>query len=228
MDCEGLRARLDAYIDGELPEEEARALVNHAKACDACRRELEAAELLRDALANLDENVSVPLEAQAAWRGVVRAEAKRRAIRKWTRLACAAAAALVLVLGGSLMLKGAPQDGQTQPLALSVDSDTAEGLIARDGGDVVHAESEPEDAYAAWKKIATDQPAAALETLEALAEEYNGECAVEGEDVCRIALPCAYLEDFLNAASRIGTELDSETGDTSADTAIVYIQLCKE
>ena len=34
MDCEKLRSQLDAYLDGELSEAEARALEDHAKACD--------------------------------------------------------------------------------------------------------------------------------------------------------------------------------------------------
>ena len=46
MNCEQMRAMLDAYIDGELSAEEMRALRDHAAACEDCKRELEAAELL--------------------------------------------------------------------------------------------------------------------------------------------------------------------------------------
>lgn len=223
MDCAKLRTLLDAYIDGELPEDEARALVNHAKACEACGRELAAAELLRGALVHMDDEVAVPLEAQAAWRGAVRAEAKRRRGRRWMKWAYAAAAALVLVLGGSLMLRGAPAQTDAAPLAAQMDGGA--GVIARDG-EVSPVEGET--AYAAWKKIATPETEAAVETLQALAAEYSGACTLDDGEICRIELPCAYLEDFLNAASRIGEELDSRTGDATDGTAVVYIQLCKE
>ena len=225
MDCERLRTLLDAYIDGELSEEEARALVNHAKSCESCGRELEAAELLRDALAHMDEEVAVPLEAQAAWRGAVRTEARRRIGRRWMRVACAAAAALVLVLGGSLMLRGAPGALPGETAILKNSQAAQESMIARDGG---VTDIEAEAAYSAWKKIATEETESAVETLQALAAEYSGACSLEEGDICRIELPCAYLEDFLNAASRIGEELDSETGDVSAETAVVYIQICEK
>lgn len=221
MDCEKLRTLLDAYIDGELPEEEARALIDHAKACESCGRELEAAEQLHNALAHMDEDISVPLEAQAAWRSAVRAEARRRGGRKWLRVAYAAAAALVLVLGGSLMLKGAPAAVQPETALLETAN---ESVIARDGGVTA---AEPESAYSAWKKIAVDETEAAVGTLQALAAEYSGTFSLEEGDVCRIELPGEYLEDFLSAASRIGDELDSETGNTGVETAVVYIQICK-
>lgn len=228
MDCEKLRSQLDAYLDGELSEAEARALEDHAKACEGCARELEAARLVRDALADMDAEVAVPLEAQAAWRAAVRAEARRRSVRKWRRLSCVAAAALVLVFGGSLMLRGAPDApdaAQPQPvMLLSGNEVSGRGIIARDG-DAEPAADVGEEAYAAWKKIETEDASAAMETLRALAEEYSGTCFEEGEEACRVELPCAYLEDFLNAISRIGTELDSESGDLNVETAVVYIQL---
>lgn len=225
MDCERLRTLLDAFIDGELPEEEARALVNHAKSCESCGRELKAAELLRDTFAHMDEEVAVPLKAQAAWRDAVRAEARKRSGRKWMRVAYAAAAALVLVLGGSLMLISAPNAAQPEAALLESRQAETESVIARDG-DLTSAAVE--EAYSAWKKIATDETEAAVETLQALAAEYSGICTLEDGVICRIELPCANVEDFLNAASRIGDELDSETGDMSTETAVVYIQICQK
>ena len=223
MDCESIRAMLDAYIDGELPEDEARALENHAQSCEACRQELEAAKLLREALAHMDEEIAVPLEAQAAWRSAVRAEAKRRGGRKWLRVAYAAAAALVLVVGGSLMLRTTPETAQPETaLLMSREAQTAD-VIARDGGNTAE---EARTGYAAWKKIAVEETEASIETLQALAVEYDGTCSVEDGDVCRIELPCENLEDFLNASSRMGDELDSETDVANADTAVVYIQIC--
>ena len=78
MNCEEARLLFDAYVDGELSEEEKRALIDHALACEACAQELQAAELLKDTLAHLDDDVQVPLQAQAAWRNAIRAEAKKK------------------------------------------------------------------------------------------------------------------------------------------------------
>ena len=67
MKCDEFTSALDAYIDGELSPDDARAMCEHAKGCAACGDELKRAEFLRDALRNMDADTFVPLEAQAAW-----------------------------------------------------------------------------------------------------------------------------------------------------------------
>ena len=104
MNCKEALALLDAFIDGELTAEQESALLDHVNACEACKQEFDAARLLRDVLGDMDEEIAVPLEAQAAWRKAVRQEAKRVAVKKWTRWAYAAAAALVLVVGCTVAL----------------------------------------------------------------------------------------------------------------------------
>lgn len=237
MNCEEARLLLDAYIDGELSENELRALRDHAQSCEACMRELEAAELLRDTLAHIDDDVVVPIEAQAAWRGAVRAEAaagRKKTQRRWMRAAYAVAAALVLAVGGSVLLRGMSSDGaDSDAMVMNLAADTpsiAAELVARDGGGEQAAYSGKirSDYYSAWKKISTDAPVEAVETLEMLAAEYSGSCAMDGADICRIELPYEYMEDFLNAASRVGTELFFEIMDEEAQTAVIMIQLCAE
>ena len=44
----------------------------------------------------------------------------------------------------------------------------------------------------------------------------------------RIELPAVYMEDFLNAAKLLGTELDSEMRDEEGETAVLYIQLYEQ
>ena len=94
--------KIDAYIDGELSNDELNEMREHAENCEACRMEMEKADLLRDTLNGIDDDIVVPLEAQAAWRKAVRAEAKQKNVRKWTRGLYVVAAALVLVLGCTL------------------------------------------------------------------------------------------------------------------------------
>ena len=227
MNCEEMRARLDAYIDGELSPDEMRAVEAHAAACEACGRELMAAKYVRDALDALDEEVAVPLPAHVGWQKAVRAEAKRRVSRRRMRAFCAAAAALVLVIGAFAMLQRTPARMDDQALTLSVAP--TEAVVARDGDMVAAALSSDEEAYAAWKKYDAEDFDAACLSVEQLIEEYSGSFQAvnleEGPMVYRIELPREYLEDFLSAVSHVGAEQDSETMDTRGETAIVYIQI---
>jgi len=240
MNCEEARMLLDAYVDGELTPAQERALMDHVNACESCRHEFDAALLLRDVLGNMDEEVAVPLEAQAAWRRAVRAEAKKKAMRKWTRFASAAAALVVVAFGLGFALKeDAPlHPSANQPQLLAMDNSAAvragTELIARDGETelavALTADLQPE--YNARKKYATERFDAACDTIEALAAEYSGSFRLEGEAVLgarelvyRVELPCDYMEDFLSAVSRIGTELDSQTMAPAGETAVLCIQI---
>lgn len=252
MNCEELRARLDAYMDGELSDAELRDMEAHAATCADCERELASARLLRELMAEMPEEVAVPLEAQAAWRRAVREEAKRNAAparterksgRRWLRAVYAAAAALVLVLGASAMLRsapggeGAPAAGE-QPAVVVAQPEIAvmptRAVIARDGDVEDSTQARGED-YAAWRKYLAEDVEAACATVEELAEEYSGTCGVErfeesergdsGIATCRVELPREYLDDFLTAVSHVGEEQDSETMETQGETAVVYIQI---
>lgn len=227
MTCEEMRARLDAYIDGELSADEMRAMEDHAAACVNCARELEMAKLVRDALGEMDREVAVPLQVQAGWRNAVRAEAKRKRNRRWMRVAYAAAAALVLVIGAAALMRNMPARQDAQQLTIA--AAPTEAVVARDGEMEPMSLSLEEDAYAAWKKYDAEDFDAACLSVEALTEEYSGSFQMVNLDggpmVYRIELPREYLEDFLSAVSHIGAEQDSETMDTQGETALVYIQI---
>ena len=227
MNCEELRAKLDAYIDGELTKDEMRAIEAHAAACEDCGRELEAAKFVRDALGELDEEVAVPLPAHVGWQKAVRAEAKRKANRRWLRVAYAVAAALVLVIGATAVLQAMP-DRQTDA-SLTVVAAPTEAVIARDGDMEAAVLAVEEEAYTAWKKYDATDFSAACASVEQLIQEYSGSFQTVNLDggpmVYRIELPREYLEDFLSAVSHVGTEQDSETTDTDGEIALVYIQI---
>ena len=239
MNCEQMRAMLDAYIDGELSEEEVRALRDHAAACEDCKRELEAAELLRDALAHMDDDVSVPLEAQAAWRKAVRAEAGKRSKKRALRVVYGLAAALVVAIGCTAVLRSdalKPQNALTPNAGAQARAvEFTEMMVATDGeADAVQATySLSAEDYAAWKKYGVADFDRACQTLEELTAEYSGTATTDRgeadrEAMYRIELPAAYMEDFLNAASLLGTELDSELREEGGETAVIYIQLTEQ
>lgn len=201
MNCEELRARLDAYMDGELSVAEFNMMKAHAATCEDCRREMEAARLVRDALGEMGGEVPVPLEAQASWRRAVRAEAAKngftrvaakRGHGRWLRAACAAAAALALALGAAAMLDRTPGAREDRPMTVSIEpGDEAalplaaalptEAVVASDGSAEAAAQALDEAAalpqgetYAAWRKYGAEDFDAACATVEALAEEYSG------------------------------------------------------
>lgn len=229
MNCEEARKQLDAYIDGELSEVQKRALLDHAQTCEICAQELQAARILHDTLAHIDDDLQPPLAAQAAWRNAIRAEAKKKHTRRWMRVAYSVAAALVLVIGGGFAFREANLQ-QPQVMQLNVDASVdANEWIARDGvaRNVVAPEDSFED-YTVLKKIYSDNPVQDRQELEMLAEEYNGSYSELNEKTCRIEISQAYLEDFLNAASRIGREQFQENVCDDADNAVVVIQFCEE
>ncbi len=255
MNCEQLRRLLDAYMDGELSDAQLREMEAHAAACEDCRREFEAAKLVRDALGSLPEEVDVPLEAQASWRRAVREEAgrdawpdertaayvraKRNSSHRWMRAVYAVAAALVLVLGATAMLGRMPARKAVEPLMVAASEDAAsesgaaaasptQAVVARDG-DVEASTLLQDESYAARKAYGAEDFAAACATVEELTEEYGGKFTTDqtggGWAVYRVELPREYLEDFLSAVSHVGEEQNSESADVAGDTAVVYIEI---
>jgi len=224
MNCEQARQLLDAYIDGELTAEEMRALEDHAKACEMCMEELQAAKLLKDTLAHMDDDIAVPLQAQAAWRNAVRAEAKKKNMRKWMRAGYAVAAVLVLALGLNL----AHDMPESQQAPLMVRSMDMEGVFVETDGAAQPAAYTPSvENYTVFKKLAAASVDEAKGTLESLALEYSGSFSSTDEALCRIEIPSDYLDDFLKAASRIGEEQLSEVHENNAEMALILIQLLK-
>lgn len=107
IDCKFFTEHLDSYLDSELDQATRQEMHRHAANCPSCGECLESMTRLLTMCAEMDEGLSVPLEAQAAWRKAVRAEAaskERKAssrgavFRRWTG---GIAAALVLLVGGT-------------------------------------------------------------------------------------------------------------------------------
>ena len=92
-------ALLDALIDGELTEEQRRAMDEHAAKCPECAEKARAAAQLKAMLGEALPEVDVPLETQAKWRRAVRAEAARQKKNRWMRAVSGVAAAMVLIAG---------------------------------------------------------------------------------------------------------------------------------
>ena len=101
MDCKEFSNLLDAYMDGALPDADARRMRDHVAECDACAALL----TLRNDCRRMDEEIQVPDSFSSSWRQAIREEkemeAKPRKVFQWKKWA-AAAAALLFVVGGTL------------------------------------------------------------------------------------------------------------------------------
>lgn len=105
MNCETFSEKLDAYIDGGLESAARLEMERHAENCEPCMKLMEEARLLKEMLAEMSE-VDVPLPAQAAWRRAVREEAKaKRKPIAWTRGLVSAAAAMVVLVAGTMGMR---------------------------------------------------------------------------------------------------------------------------
>ena len=124
MRCEEINALLDQLLDGELTDEQLRALEEHGQSCPDCAGEIRAAMQMKALFGEMEPEVDVPLAAQAAWRGAIKAEAKRKRNRKIYSWAGMAAAAVVVMLGVSLALNtpNAPKMNADQRSAVAVES----------------------------------------------------------------------------------------------------------
>ena len=238
MRCEDFLLKIDAYIDGELTNDELNELRMHAGSCENCRAELEKAELLRDTLSGIDEDIVVPLEAQAAWRRAVRAEARQGNVRKWSRGLYVVAAALVLVLGCTFMFNNDFfADKRVRGLEMAAAPGAASDAM-RDGVVMMAADGEEAmvaakiESYSAVKKYSVADMDAADKLIRDLASEYSA-MRVEKIDLVGnlcycVELPFDYQDDFLSSMTVLGEEIDSELFEVEMEHALIRINLVLE
>lgn len=124
-DCTRAEILLDQWMDDALTDAERAELDAHCAECPACAGKARATEALRQALSDLPSEIDVPLQARAAWRGAVKAEADRARRTRRMRLAGGVAAALLVAVGGFLALRPASQP----QAALRASEATAMGAI---------------------------------------------------------------------------------------------------
>ncbi|MBR0217756.1 MAG: DUF4349 domain-containing protein [Clostridia bacterium] len=118
MDCKEFSNLLDAYMDGALPDADARRMRDHAAECEACAAQLS----LRQDCCRMDGEIQVPDSFSSSWRQAIREEKEMEEKQKKTvhwKTWAAVAAALVFVVGGTL----ASRDGL--PSRRAIDSNAS-------------------------------------------------------------------------------------------------------
>jgi anti-sigma factor (TIGR02949 family) len=99
MECRKVQEYFSAYLDGELPEAQARLVARHLEVCSHCQQEFQACQRLWDFLATEPAPVPDDLTARVLARLPV-----NRPQPWWRHLALAASLLLGVFLGGRLGL----------------------------------------------------------------------------------------------------------------------------
>jgi anti-sigma factor RsiW len=102
MNCERVRHGLEDYVAGQLDALEAGEVRRLLTVCVECRAAAAALQVLRPLVAELPRDVP---PARSLWTDIERRVASRRGRRAWVRRALPVAAAIVLVLLSSLLLR---------------------------------------------------------------------------------------------------------------------------
>src|ERR1700731_4888828 len=117
MQCDEARPRLDAYIDGELAEDERAPLLAHLADCPECGPEAAALTRLRDGIRLAAPIYRAPEALRSYIRTAPRAEAAAsasaaRAAPGWLAYAASILVAVAVGSGGTLLVTGEGQ-GET-------------------------------------------------------------------------------------------------------------------
>jgi anti-sigma factor (TIGR02949 family) len=117
MTCDEVERDLDPYIDRELPAESQAAILDHLGTCPSCRKRV--AE--REALGRMVRSVPY-YTAPERLRARVASEVQRGRSSTRRLFAWAAAAALVLALGGSIVMMRSTAAGDGAIVGAVVDA----------------------------------------------------------------------------------------------------------
>jgi len=115
MQCDEVRPRLDAYIDGELAEAERVQLRDHLLDCPDCGPEATARERLRDGIRQVAPIYRAPGALRSQIRFALRQEAaasarEARPAPGWLAYAASIFLAVALGSGGTLLITGERQE----------------------------------------------------------------------------------------------------------------------
>ena len=239
MNCSEFSELLDRYIDGELDGDQRAAFLNHVNLCAECREQLQAAEQIRDILSHMDEDIAVPLPAQAAWRNAVRKEAQRRRMKRIYSAVGAVAAMCVLTFGVTAMLRSQPVSIPEKANETAVVTETQLAYVETDGvsedavleasAATMMVRSMPVPEPYAERRVVTDDAAAARTYLADVVAEYDGFIERESEESgvleVYLRIPSENIEDFINVVDHIGAPAEEAAFlyDTSADSVGVCV-----
>jgi len=117
MQCEEVRPRLDAYLDGELAETERALLRSHMEGCPDCGPEIAALERLREGIRSAAPDYRAPAELRSRIRFALRREAAAGTppvvasrAAGWLAYAASLLLAVAVGAGGTFVMLGERQE----------------------------------------------------------------------------------------------------------------------
>ena len=142
MQCDEIRPRLEAYIDGELGATERAALRDHLQSCPDCGPEAAAIERLRDAIRSSAPVYRAPDKLRSQIRFALRREEAASAPTPshslgWLAYAASILLAVALGSGGTFVLVGARQ---TDAIGTEIVDDHLRSLLGNHLTDVASSD----------------------------------------------------------------------------------------
>lgn len=237
MKCSEFMRSLDAWMDGELSEEQGAEMERHADQCASCNEQRMAAEQLRSFLSRMDEEISVPLPAQAGWRSAIRAEARRRRMKRiYGSISAVAAAAVVAFCVTALLPR--TQNETSAPRTAAVEETVlgsapmayveADGLSDEAQLEASAAPAGLDAGLEIERRILADDTDTAYGYVMDIAAEYGATVEREAEDTAGkrlyLLVPGENLTDFVSAVEHVGTSADENA--PMAETAAGTVSVC--
>lgn len=223
VNCSEFKAVLDRYADGELSVELLAAFHLHADSCKECDALRKAAYRLQELLSHMDDDVSVPLPVQAAWRKAVRAEAQKGRRTRMFRIAGAIAAVCVLSVGTMMFVRNSPAP-QVAESVLDQANLTSVAYVETDGvkGDSMLDAPVANDniRYDTWVLYVDDVESAASYIRDIVAE-YEGYVDAQTEDALSVRVTGANAADFVQAVGALNADVEAVT--FAVDTAAEWV-----
>src|SRR5438552_6028284 len=117
MTCDDSRPFFHAYLDGELDATQAAEFGRHMESCSACGRAVQALESLRSSMQNAQLREPLPVGFERKIRRQLDEASQPASSWKFTQWrVLAAAAVLLLVIGGSWKFAQKPHDNGEVPV----------------------------------------------------------------------------------------------------------------
>ena len=233
---------MDAFVEGELDEGARQGILEHARVCENCARELKLNGMLREALHGMDAGVVLPLKAQASWREAVKAEARRKHMGVIYKRVGAVAAACVLLLGvsaGLKVLNEKPAEVRSEKVAMQAENGAGDEVSSfafiEPDGDESTGTTQPTstsvdttEMNASVKLVSTDI-SKSVDTIQSLVTEFNGyigKSSVSDSSAYITAyIPSGELADFTDSLGYAGTVGSTRVNGEGGDVASVTITI---
>lgn len=216
LNCTKFRELLDGYIDDMLSNEEIALMKAHAEKCDSCKEKLHLADIIKNDVKGMDDDIVVPLQAQAAWRNAVRKEIRVKKYKKVYKALSGAAAAVVVLIGTTFAMR---ETGALPPRYIASEKN-APAVIMTDAINVNAA------AYAMPETVMNTRMTTASHEVVIEADGETDDVIVgvaDGENIIKsanIVLESESVEDDANAVYELTEEYEGYVSEDIRDYAL--------